>query len=667
MALGLTLLLTSAGKAWAAEESWRDHGVVNLTNSPHAKLHNVPVHAVTIQRGFWAQRRKVNVEKSIPSIRELLEANGYVDNFRRLSKGKKVERKGPVFADTDTYKWIEAVAYVLQTEDRPELRKWADEYIDEIVAVQDPNGYLNTYFEGDHAKERLIPVTMEWGHELYSLGHMLQAAIAYYRATGNRKLLDAEIRFADYLSKDFGPDKKPLLAGHPEVEMALVELYRTTGERRYLDLAGYILQGDTRLTREAHRIVYTFSGTPFTERTKLQGHAVRAMYACTGATDYYLETGDQKYWRTLENLWQDMVTHKMYITGGLGARWEGEAFGDSYELPNSRAYAETCAAIGSYMWNWRMLAASGEARFADVMERALYNAINVGMSLDGTLYCYANPMESPGRSDPNWHSKEGTVRNPWYNVLCCPPNIQRTLGSLPGYFYSTSKDGIYVHLFDNSVLDWHLEDGTGLKITQKANYPWEGTVDFTLNPAKTTEFTFYVRIPGWASSAKVAVNGEAITSGIKPGQYLPIRRRWQAGDKVRLDLDMTPQLIASNPRVPDNLGKVAVERGPMVYCLEQLDQSGVDSVFNVSLVVGKDASAGFRTEFRRDLLGEIVVVHHPGLAHEGPHGEEPLYRLIGHHEQQPKGRQVGLSFIPYYAWANRTPSAMRVWIPYTEE
>ncbi len=666
LAAYLTCLYILTPQLQASEEPRRDEGVLNLSNSPHAKLKNIPVRAVKVEDGFWGARRKVNVEKSIPGIRVLLEEHGLIDNFRRITKGKPVERKGPVFTDSDVYKWIEAVGYVLQSEDRRDLRAAAEEWIDEIVAIQEPSGYLNTYFVGDKVPQRLTPETMDWGHELYCLGHMLQAAIAYYRATGNSKLLDAGIRYVEFLLRDQGPDKRPLLAGHPEIEMSLVELYRTTGDRRYLELAHYILEGDKRINRPPQRVVYTFSGIPFTERTKLQGHAVRAMYASCGATDYYLETGDQQYWRTLENLSQDMVNGKMYVTGGLGARWEGESIGDSYELPNARAYAETCAAIGSYMWNWRMLAATGEARFTDVMERALYNAINVGMSLDGTLYCYVNPLESSGRSDPNRHSMEGRVRNPWYEVLCCPPNIQRTLGSLPGYFYSTSQDGLYVHLYDNSLLDWHLEDGTGLKLAQKTNYPWEGTVQLTLTPAKRTEFTFYVRIPGWSPSAKVLVNGKTVKGEVNPGTYLPIRRRWQAGDKVRLELNMTPRLVAAHPRVLENIGRVAVQRGPLVYCIEQTDQPDVESLFDVSLAVGKDPAAGFRSEFRPDMLGGIVVLRHPAVAYRGPRAEEPLYRPIGYRPER-QARDVELTLIPYYAWANRNPSPMQVWIPLAEK
>ena len=412
LAAGL-LPVVAPAPAFGAEAS-EAAGVIDLRRTPHAKLKTVPVGAVTIHDGFWSPRRKVNVERSIPTLLELLEQNGVVDNFRRVSGRKKVDRKGPLYTDSDLYKWMEAVAFVLQSEDRPELRSTMDRLIDEAVAAQEPSGYLNTYYVDDRTSKRWSE--MDRGHELYCLGHLLQGAIAYYRAGGNRRLLDAGIKFVDYLLRDFGPGKRPLLAGHPEIEMALIELYRTTGDRRYVDLAAYILTGDPRLNLAPRQLVYMFSGRPFTQRTKMEGHSVRACYAATGATDFFLETGDQAYWRTLENLWTDMTTRKMYITGGVGSRSSGEAFGEPYELPNLLAYTESCAAIAQYFWNWRMLAATGDARFTDTMERALYNGINSGMSLDGTLYCYRNPLELAGNPDDK-------IRNPWYSTTCCPPNL----------------------------------------------------------------------------------------------------------------------------------------------------------------------------------------------------------------------------------------------------
>src|SRR3984893_5767102 len=374
--------------------AWPDQGTLNLAKSPYAKLRSVPVHAVTIEAGFWSPRRETNVSASIPSMGKLLEVNGRMDNFRRLTGKSAAPQRGPVYSDSDIYKWIEAAGFALQSGDRPELRAAVDKDIHEIVAAQQADGYLNTYYVLDHAAQRMEPKTQQHGHELYCVGHLLQGAIAYYRATGDRTLLDAGLRFVNaFLWPNFGPgaDKKPLFSGHPEMELALIELYRLTGDKRHLELAGYLLQGDARIHFKPEDYVYHFCGIPFTSRMHLEGHAVRAMYACCGAADYYLETGDQAYWKTLSVLWKDLVSAQMYVTGGVGARSDGEAFGDPYELPNARAYGESCAAIGNMMWNWRMLAATGEAKFADVIERALYNGINSGMSLSGTLYCYRNP------------------------------------------------------------------------------------------------------------------------------------------------------------------------------------------------------------------------------------------------------------------------------------
>lgn len=642
------------GSPSGSDAAWKDEGVLYLDKSPYAKLHSVPVHAVTITQGFWGARRATNVNSSIPSMERLLEANGRMDNFLRLVGKSDAPQRGPVYSDSDVYKWTEAAGFALQSGDRPELHALADKIIKEVVAVQEPSGYLNTYYDGDRVKDRMTPQVQRWGHELYNLGHMIQGSIAYYRATGDRTLMDAGIRFVDgYLLPNFGPaaDKKPIFSGHPEIEMALIELYRTTGDKRYVDLAGYILHGDDRIKVPPNAYVYHFCGIPFATRTHLEGHAVRAMYACCGATDYYMETGDESYWKTLNTLWEDLVSAQMYVTGGVGARSEGEAFGEDYELPNFTAYGESCAAIGNMMWNWRMLAATGDAKFADVIERALYNGINSGMSLDGTLYCYRNPLGF----DPSNGDK---IRNPWYDTTCCPPNLERTFASLPGYFYSTSKDGLYVHLYDNSQLDWHLENGTELKVEQKTNYPWDGAAEIAVSPAKPTEFTFYVRIPGWSHDTQLAVNGKSV-SGATPGQYLALRREWKSGDTIQVKFNMTPQVIQANPRVVDDYGRAAVQRGPLVYCMEQLDQPDGVELFDVSLAVREGSTSSFQEEFRKDLLGGIVVLKHGGAVSDKSSSSIALY----HHysSETRKVRPVELTFIPYYAWANRAATPMQVW------
>jgi len=640
---GLTALAQSGGDAWRGE------GVIHVDRSPHVRLHGVPVRAVHVDEGFWQARMRINVERSIPSMLDELEQHGVMDNFRRLTGASKVPRRGPLYTDSDLYKWMEAVAYVLQSGDRPGMRAKFDSLTDEILAAQEPSGYLNTYYVDDRKDKRFTE--MYRSHELYCLGHLLQAAIAYYRATGNRKLLDGGIRYVNYLIENFGPAKRPALTGHPEFEMALVELYRTTGERKYLDFAGYFLSGveRERLHLTDNQVQYLFSGIPFTSREQFEGHAVRAMYASCGATDYYAETGDAAYWSTLERLWKDLVSRKMYITGGVGSREAGESIGLPYELPNAQAYGESCAAIGNMMWNWRMLAVSGEARFADVIERALYNGINSGMSLSGTLYCYRNPLESSGEK----------IRNEWYDTTCCPPNLERILASLPGYFYNTSAKGLYVNLYDNSHLDWHLEDGTGLKLEQKTRYPWGDRVEMTVSPATPSEFSLFLRAPDWSRSTEFSINGQRATGAVEPGRYFEIHRQWRDGDRVDVKFDMTPRPVRANPLVREDAGRVAIQRGPLVYCMESADQPGLGSVFDAELT---EPLQPFREEFRAGLLGGVTLLRHAGRVTEEPLDEEPLYEAATKAEP-PEYELAELVFIPYYAWANRGQGAMEVWVP----
>lgn len=642
----LFLLLTTTASA--------EPVILSLEKSPHARLKNVPLSAVRITSGFWAERRRINVERSIPTMLELLEEHGVMDNFRRLSGRKSAARRGPLYTDSDIYKWMEAVGFVLQSEDHPALRAAFERLTEDILAAQEPSGYLNTYYQDDLRSKRFTE--MHRGHELYCLGHLLEAAIAYYRATGNRRLLDGGIRFVEYLLSDFGPDKRPLLAGHPNIEMALIELYRTAADKRYLDLAAYILRGDgEKLKLTPAQLTYMFSGKPFIERTILEGHAVRAGYAAAGAADYLLETGDPAYKRTLDLLWDDLVRHKMYVTGGIGSRAEGEAFGEAYELPNARAYTESCAAIANMMWNWRMLAATGDAKYADVIETALYNSINSGMSLDGTLYCYRNPLELRG------DAKE-RIRNPWYSTTCCPPNLERILASLPGYLYSTSQEGLYVHLYENSTLNGKLADGSPIGMTQSTRYPWEGGIDIAVNPSGTKEFTLLLRIPGWAAGAQLSVNGKSL-GAVKPGEYFAVRRNWRPGDRVRLSLPMDVQLLVAHPLVKENSGRVAVRRGPLIYTLEQTDQPSGVSVLESALVLSSEPAKDFTAEFRQHLLGGVVVLKHRGVAPPTPYAQIPLYQSLAVAPSKP-GKPVDLVLVPYYTFSNRGPAAMQVWMPY---
>ena len=634
------------------KDSWRNEGVICLDHSLNARLHPVPVQAVRLGDGFWAGRRKVTTERSLPTMLDLLEEHGVVDNFRRLSGKKNVPRRGPLYTDSDLYKWIEAASWAIASNetsdaDKQKFRSQIDSLISEIVAVQEPTGYLNTYYVGDKVRLRFTELTRS--HEDYCLGHLLQAGIAYYRATGNRTLLDAGKRFADYLVENFGPTKRPFVTGHPELEMALVELYRTTGEAKYLDFTRYLFSGveRDRLKLKDADLRYTFSGKPFVSRTEFEGHAVRALYAASGATDYFAESGDPGYKKALDSLWTDLTARKMYITGGVGSRSGGESFGDAYELPSEQAYAETCAAVANVMWNFRMLSLTGDERYADVLERALYNGVNSGMSLSGNLYCYRNPLASNGEK----------LRNPWYDTTCCPPNVERLFESLPGYFYSTSRDGVYVNLFHNSDLDWRLSDGTGLKLSQTTSYPWSGDVRFTVNPARTSEFTLYVRWPAWAPSAEVTVNGQPFLTASTKGSYIPITRTWNSGDTVSVTFPMQPVQMVSNPRAADTYGRIAMQRGPLVYALEQMDQGGamLGDIFAKS---GTFSTA----ETRKDQLGGITVLKLSGQVAEKSVGDEPLYQPLPVANARAK-RPLNLTFIPYYAIGNREPTPMEVWVP----
>ena len=661
----LAMLMAEQQPAKLPKTDWKDAGVIDLSNSPYAKLKTVPVRAVFIQDGFWSQRRKTNLVASIPSMHDELLEHGRMDNFLRL-EGKSTEpQKGPVFSDSDIYKWTEAVGFQLQVADDPELKKTTDEMIRDIVAIQEPSGYLNTYYNGERKALRMQYDTQTTGHELYCIGHMLQAAVAYYRATGDPTLLNAGSRFVDdFLIPNYGPgaNQKGIVSGHPEIEMALIELSRTTGDRKYVELAGYILHGDERIPLKPQQIVYMYCGIPFTSRTKLEGHAVRAMYACCGATDYYLETGDQLYWKTLNVLWNDLTAHQLYVNGGVGARAAGEAFGDPYELPNAQAYGESCAAIGNMMWNYRMLAASGDAKFTDVIERALYNGINSGMSLDGRTYCYRNPLAfDPAGESRDRHLVDGKIRNAWYDTTCCPPNLERTFASLSGYFYSTSSDGVYVHLYDNSEMNWHLHDGTTLKIQQKTNYPWIGDVTVSVSPATPSEFVMHVRIPGWSTKNSVKVNGKDV-AGAKAGEYLAIRRRWSENDTIDLSFDMTTHLLKANPAVTEDRGRVAFQRGPIIFCMEHLDQPDHGVGMNLAGYSVKP-NAVTTEHFEPNLLGGVMVLSHAATISKTS-ADMALYLPFSTPKAPESATTVKL--IPYYAWANRESASMQVWIPYKD-
>jgi len=652
LALVLAAVVNLAGQVKPSRD-WRDQGVIYLDHSLNARLHPVPVQAVHMADGFWSSRRRVTTERSLPTLLTELEEHGVVDNFRRLAGHNEISRKGRVSTDADLYKWIEAASWAVASNEtsagsKTELRGDIESLISHISSAQDASGYLDTYFVGDRAHLRFTDLAHS--HEDFCLGHLLQAGIAYYRATGSRRLLDIGIRFANYLVTNFGPGKRPFFSGHPELEMALVELYRTTGDASYLEFTRYLFSGSERerLKLKDADMRYMFSGRPFTSHTELEGHAVRALYATAGATDYFVEAGDPAFKRTLDLLWSDLTLRKMYLTGGVGSRAAGESIGDAYELPSESAYAEVCSAVANVMWNFRLLMMTGDARYADVLERTLYNGANAGMSLAGNQYCYRTPLSSAAEK----------LRTAWNDTTCCPPNLERLFEALPGYVYATSRDGIYVNLFQSSTLDWHLQDGAELKVIQTTDYPWAGIIRLEVSPKKPTDFTMYVRWPSWATSMTASVNGLPVeTRQNRSSSYLAVARKWTSGDVLTVEFPTPVRQTISNPRLADTYGRVALERGPLVYALEQIDQNNAP-IGDIFLRPGTQITA----EMKKDTLNGVILLKTQGQVTEKSLGEEPLYQPFAAAASRVR-RPLPLTFVPYYAVGNREPSPMRVWIP----
>ena len=611
--------------------------VVDTTKSPWARLRPVPVNAVKLRDSFWGNRIEVLRKVTIPTQYEELEGTGRIENFRKVARGDK-DIIWRIADDSDVYKWVEAAAFTLAYEYDSNIERMLEEVVDAISSAQDEDGYLFTYYAYDKRSRWKDLIRM---HELYCAGHLFQAAIAYYRATGRDKLLNTAIRLADHIADVFGPDGQSGAPGHPEIEMALVEMYRQTGREKYLELARFFL--DQRGKGLLGGDIVLIDHKPFRELDSMVGHAVRAIYLCCGATDIYLETGDESLYNTLERLWRSMMK-RMYITGGVGSRYHGEAFGEDYELPNVRAYAETCAAVANVMWNWRMLMVTAEARFTDVIETVIYNGALSGISLDGRHYFYVNPLADRGR-----HS-----RQEWFRCACCPPNIARLLASLPGYFYSTSSKGIWIHLYASSTSTIEL-NGRIVELTQETKYPWEGRVKLKVNPEKTDTFSLFIRIPEWCEEVKIIVEKKEFKRKVLPGSYLKIERDWHYGDTIEVLMSMKPTLIVSHPHVLGNTDRVAIKRGPIVYCLEHIDNPDFD-VWDI--VIPPDIQ--LKEEFRPELLNGIVVVRGRAFVIDSKRWENRLYLPL---KNMPlELRKVEFRAIPYYAWANREPGPMIVWL-----
>jgi uncharacterized protein len=625
---------------------------------------SLPMADVTIDDDFWSPRRETVRTGTLPQQERQLRSGG---QFEALRLGWKPgdPNEPHIFWESDVAKWIEAASYSLATTPDPALEAAVDEAIELLAGAQQEDGYLNVYFTVVRPGERFTDLRDT--HELYCAGHLIEAGVAHFQATGKTSLLDIVRRFADLIDREFGPggSAEGGYDGHEEVELALVKLFRVTGERRYLELSkrlvdargtqpfyfdlerekrgteGYFSFAFPERPKQVQRFrEYTQSHLPVREQTEAVGHSVRAMYLYTAMADLALEYGDDELRRACERLWENLTEKKLYVTGGLGSDPSIEGFGPDYHLPGIGGYAETCAAIGLVFWSQRMALLTGEGRYADVMERALYNAALSGASAEGTHYFYDNPLASDG----------SVSRHEWFGVACCPPNFARLLSSLEYYAYAEGADEAVVNLFVAGSASFSLDAGT-VRLDVDTAYPRSGSVSIRVAPGEASPFTIAVRVPGWAAGGATArLNGEAVdlASAAADG-YLRVERDWKEGDVLSLDLPLQPERIWANPAVTDDLGRVALRRGPLVYCLE-----GVDHPVPVA-ALSLPRNSGFDTEPDEDLGIEAILSD--GFADRAPAGDQSLYR-----SSPPEQQPTRLRAVPYFAWANRGQSTMEVWI-----
>jgi len=615
----------------------------------------VPFTQVHVNDGFWEPKMEVNANVTIPYVLAQCKANGRVDNFLRAAKLEPGDKMSEYpFDDTDIYKVIEGASYAMQVKSNPQLDKYIDSLISIIGAAQEPDGYLYT-FRTVHAKK-----PHEWigekrwqneevlSHELYNAGHLYEAAVAHYQATGKRTLLNIALKNADLLTRTFGWGKIEEYPGHQIVETGLTKLYRVTGNKKYLDLAKFFLD-----VRGPKGESYNQADKRVVDQHEAEGHAVRAAYMYTGMADVAALTGDQQYLHAIDDIWDDAVGKKIYITGGIGATNNGEAFGDAYQLPNMSAYAETCAAIANVYWNSRMFLLHGDSKYIDILERTLYNGLLSGVSLSGNRFFYPNVLSSMSQNQ----------RSAWFSCACCISNMTRFLPSVPGYVYAHDKNNLYVNLFMSNSSDITLDAGK-INIVQTTEYPWKGRVDLKVNPAKTTDFSLRVRIPGWAlakptagglytfmdqhpAPVTISVNGKPLAYQTEKG-YAVIARKWKKGDVVTMNLPMETQKVLANKLVKADVDRFAFQRGPIVYCLEGPDNRD-STVQNITV----DKMAVTNAIYKPEMLNGVEIITTEGKSTKRQLNSDKLIET-----SQP------VTAIPYYSWANRGASEMTVWIPY---
>lgn len=623
---------------------------IALDRSLNSRLHPAPISAVQFTNGFWAVRTRIVTEHVIPLLRQQLDEHGLTGNFYRASSNKPPVHRGRPGSDAEVYKWIEAASWAIGSPStsslaRQQLQAAIETLILQIAAAQDASGYVDTSFAGDRVRPRFTDLFHS--HEDSCLAHLLLAGIAYYRTTQNRSLLNIGQKFADRIANNFGPSARPLVVPHPELISALVELYRTGGDTRYLDLARYLLSASERLRAREGEARGLFSIKPFTSHTEFEGPAVNALKTASGATDYFAESGDPSYKRTLDLLWKDLTSRRLSITGGVGLRSGTDSFSEPYAVSESRLGSETPAAVANAWWSFRMLALTADARYADVMERALYNEVSAAVSNAGGLSC--------GRGYTS--TSADRVKANYYESAYCPPDVSSLIESVGSLSYATDVNGVYVNLFNDSVLNWHLEDGTGLRIVQTTNYPWDGAVKLTITPAKPSQFSMHMRWPGWAPSARVFVNGSVISGDFQPGAYITVTRTWQKGDIVSLEFPEQPNWIRANPRAIALYGKAAVERGPLVFALEQSELPTIP-ISDAFLRLGGTVTV----ETRKDLTGRVMLLKYPGFVSEKLFSDQPLYATWGNGTATGR-RAVQLVLLPYFTAGSRENESSRTWIP----
>ena len=608
--------------------------------------HPIPFTDVHIDDSFWNERLRINREVSLPYQYDQCKETGRIDAFKLEWKP---ENGAPphIFWDSDVAKWVEAASYSLSTHPNEKLALQLEEVVNLIVSAQQPDGYLNTHFTQTEKENR-------WGnlydnHELYCAGHLMEAAVAHFQSTGKRNFLEAVCRYADYISTVFGREEGKIrgYCGHEEIELALVKLYRVTGEKRYLELSRYFVEERgqsphffTDLSEWRGGLKNCQAHLPVREQKDAEGHAVRAVYLYSGIADLAGECNDTSLLAASETLWESVSKRRMYITGGIGSTRVHEAFTKDYDLPNETAYCETCAAVGLVMWSHRLMQFNCDRRYTDVLERALYNGVISGVSRDGTRFFYENPLASRG----------GHHRQPWFGCACCPSNLSRLLASLGNYIFSRTDDELAVHLYIQSEITKQNIAGASVQLKLETNYPWSGLIKLWVETDRSATFSLRLRIPGWCHNYKIKVAGKAVETREEKG-YIVIQRLWNSGDTVELELDMPVEKIVSHPSVIMNQGRLALQRGPLVYCVENANHN--TDVFNLVLPVDTKLNA----RWEPNLLDGMTVIEGKVLSRIA-NDENDLYLRASDSQLA----ETNLLAIPYYAWDNQQPGAMTVWL-----